>query len=347
MRGLSVRASDEDLPAGEPESCQLRPVEGSFAEQYLKDFYGKAMDKQLAEIYDERLWLAKLNLIRQGNAIIIDSVEPSPFHQYVYNAQQLMTLRELEEFYPQQNRVPVPSRTMGEQLLPGEPRIQEENRQGRMACGVFDLGLGLDYSTREAVFSDEIMHGLGKGAVYVDVGVEYIRAADGSHEESSAVYLGDMSIFEQESSQKEEDRVYKISTAVKVLPDRGTFVVGVRLGDVSGLISLRIRWYAWRMGETSKQVRSDEGGQRYMLVKPDTVVVPPKGTAHITPVFVNMPTEPCRYSLVDARGGSIDNNGVYTAPAAEGVYEIRIEAISDPTVFTHAFAVVTQKKKES
>jgi hypothetical protein len=49
--------------------------------------------------------------------------------------------------------------------------------------------------------------------------------------------------------------------------------------------------------------------------------------------------------MVDAEGGQIDNNGVYTAPAKEGVYEIRVEAISDPSIYTHAFAIVTQKKK--
>ena len=42
----------------------------------------------------------------------------------------------------------------------------------------------------------------------------------------------------------------------------------------------------------------------------------------------------------------MDNNGVYTAPAKEGVYEIRVEALSDPTIYTHAFAIVTQKKKK-
>ena len=60
-----------------------------------------------------------------------------------------------------------------------------------------------------------------------------------------------------------------------------------------------------------------------------------------------MPSEACNFSIKDPEGGSIDNNGTYTAPAREGVYEIRVEAVSDPSVYTYAFAIVSQKKKET
>ena len=84
-----------------------------------------------------------------------------------------------------------------------------------------------------------------------------------------------------------------------------------------------------------------------LLVNPDTIVLQPKSTAHIAPVFINMPSEACNFSIKDPEGGSIDNNGTYTAPAREGVYEIRVEAVSDPSVYTYAFAIVSQKKKEA
>ena len=51
-------------------------------------------------------------------------------------------------------------------------------------------------------------------------------------------------------------------------------------------------------------------------------------------------------STPDPEGGKIDNNGVYTAPAQEGVYEIKVEALAHPEVFTHAFMIVSQKKTE-
>ena len=82
------------------------------------------------------------------------------------------------------------------------------------------------------------------------------------------------------------------------------------------------------------------------MVQPDTIVLAPKGSAHIQPVFINMPEEALSYTLLDPEGGKVDNNGVYTAPAQEGVYEIRIEAVSSPEIFTHAFVIVSQKNGE-
>lgn len=44
------------------------------------------------------------------------------------------------------------------------------------------------------------------------------------------------------------------------------------------------------------------------------------------PVFINMKETALSYTLLDPEGGKIDNNGVYTAPAQEGVYEVKVEA---------------------
>ena len=53
------------------------------------------------------------------------------------------------------------------------------------------------------------------------------------------------------------------------------------------------------------------------------------------------------YTLLDPEGGKIDNNGVYTAPAQEGVYEVKDGGDrSNPEIFTHAFVIVSQKKAD-
>lgn len=189
------------------------------------------------------------------------------------------------------------------------------------------------------------MHGLGKGPVYVDVGVEYIDAAsepDGSGE----ILLGNVSLFKSDAPAGGEERIYNLSTAVKVLPERGTFVVAVNLEKPTGLISLRIRWFAFRLGELSKQLKPQDRGERMLMLNPDTIVLAPKAAAHLSPVFVNMPSEACTFRVMDPEGGTVDQNGLYTAPAREGAYEVRVEAVSDPTIYTHAFMIVTQKKKE-
>jgi hypothetical protein len=342
-----IQKMGESFSLNERLECRMRPVEQGLPEHCLSAFYQKSMDKTLTESYDEKLWIAGLSLFRQKSQIIIDRVTPPPFSQFAVSAGQLMRLRELESFYPPQGAgggQPVGYTEGGFELRGGQSAPFDLAKT--TSSGVFDLGLGLGYNTREPAFSEEIMHGLGKGPVYVEAGIEYITPNPHMEADSSEILLGDIGLFGEQEGAGRNERIYKASVAVKVLPERGTFVVAVLPKETSGLIALRIRWFAIRMTEMNKQIRGGgQEGAKYILVSPDTIVVPPKGTAHISPVFINTPTEACKYSLVDAEGGAIDNNGVYTAPAREGVYEIRVEAVSDPSIYTHAFAIVTQKKK--
>ena len=62
--------------------------------------------------------------------------------------------------------------------------------------------------------------------------------------------------------------------------------------------------------------------------------------------FRNM--EPCglTYELTDRDSGEITPDGVYTAPAREGVYEIRISCADMPLISTYAYAVVKKRDAE-
>ena len=344
---LVVQAESGGFTLNRRLESRVKPVDRELTSFFLASYYEKAMDKTIEDRADEKLWIARIEFIRQKNALIIDRVSPAPCGQYSYNAQQLMQLRLLEQYYPPAGTAKQQTLGQSDELQFFHAAAEFSDASRTSASGVFDLGLGLGYSAKQPVFSEEIMHGLGKGPVHVEVGVEYITA-DGQpgRDSTSEVILGNAALFSSDRADRSDERIYAYSTAVKLLPERGTFVVGVLPGEVSELISLRIRWFAIRCNEVSKQIKAISDGEQYILINPDTVVVQPKGTAHISPVFINMPTEACNYRLVDPEGGAIDNNGVYTAPAKEGVYEIRVEAVSNPSVFAHAFAIVTQKRKE-
>lgn len=344
VENFAIRRGDEEFTLNRRMEAVVKPVDQTLDAFYLSACYGRPMDKQLTETFDERLWIAKLLLLRRGSSIIVDRVLPPPFGQYSYNAQQLMLLRELEEYYPAprgEAEAPPAGRTAE------APAVSAPEPGGlrSTACGVFNLSLGLGADQKGPAFSEEIMHGLGKGPVYVDVGVEYIDAAS-EPGGSGEILLGNVSLFKSDAPAGGEERIYNLSTAVKVLPERGTFVVAVNLEKPTGLISLRIRWFAFRLGELSKQLKPQDRGERMLMLNPDTIVLAPKAAAHLSPVFVNMPSEACTFRVMDPEGGTVDQNGLYTAPAREGAYEVRVEAVSDPTIYTHAFMIVTQKKKE-
>ena len=324
-------------------SMTLNPVYGTALEYVHKTSYRGNLDVDLDRKYDEKLWIAGIQLIRSERHSIIDRVERAPFDQYVYSSEQLMILEKLEEFLiPQDGSA-------------GRPQVYVQGNSERSAAaaperrsnssGVFEMSLGSGGEVGKVYFSDEIMHGLGSGPVYVDIGIEYISRDVNASGDRESIILGDGSIFESDSTVTDE-KIFQVDQAVKILPDRGTFIVGVRPRVKMGRIGLRIRWYAFKPEDLEQRVydRSEQKG--CIMIQPDTIVLPPKGSVHINPVFINMPEEALSYTLLDPEGGKIDNTGLYTAPAQEGVYEIKAAALSDPEIFTHAFIIVSQKKTE-
>jgi len=333
--------------AGQKENAEnmvftVTPVMGTVLDYVNSNSYKGAMDVELDRKYDEKLWIAKIQLIRSGNASLIDSIERVPFGQYVCNTQQLMNLEKLHEYIVTpvaENTAeifkPIASRSVDGTTVSYEKRTN--------SSGVFEMSLGTGGEIGKVYFSDEIMHGLGNGPVYVEVGVEYISKDAATKSDRESIILGDGSIFASDNTLTEE-KVFQIDQAIKILPERGTFVVGVRPKVKMGKIGLRIRWYAFKPEDLEKRVYNIKEQKGCIMIQPDTIVLPPKGSVHINPVFINMPEEALSYTLLDPEGGKVDNNGVYTAPAQEGVYEVKVAALSNPDIFTHAFIIVSQKK---
>lgn len=341
--GIQIQKAEHKETIKESKNVSITPVAENMREYILKKFYEGAMDAELDRTYDEMLMIARIKLLKSGNSSIIDEVSQVPFEQYVYTAQQVMLLQKLEEYFEN----PVLSKK-GQVRVESQSSVAlpkaEDNGEKTHSSGVFEMSLGAGGEAGHSYFSEEIMHGLGTGAVYVEVGIEYLNKDAKTKENWEEIILGDNSIFA--ASATAEEKLYQVDTGVKILPDRGTFVVGVRPKTKTGKISLRIRWYAMKTEDIQQRVNKDKEQQGAIMISPDTIVLPPKGTAHINPIFINMPEEALSYTLLDAEGGKIENNGMYTAPAKEGVYEIKAACISNPEIFTHAFMIVSQKKSE-
>lgn len=320
---------------------EVLPVRGTVLSYLRRTGHAGALDIDLDRTYDEKLWIAEIRLIRSQSHSIIERVDKPPFDQYVCTAEQLYILEKLKEYLvPEQeagagvNTERLPERTVGAELPVREKRMN--------SSGVFELSLGSGGEAGKVYFSDEIMHGLGNGPVCVELGIEYISRDTVAQGDREAIILGDGSIFAEDTTIT-EDRVFEVDQAIKILPERGTFIVGIRPKTKLGKIGIRIRWYAFKPEDLEQRVYNRKEQKGCIMLQPDTIVLAPKGSAHIQPVFINMPEEALSYTLLDPEGGKVDNNGVYTAPAQEGVYEIRIEAVSNPEIFTHAFVIVSQK----
>lgn len=339
MEKLEVLKNKQKCQVQEPAPVTVTMTDRNLVSLIVDNSYKTAMDVEIEENYDNKIYLAKLYLIRSNEHILLDHIEEVPFRQYVYSASQLMLLEELKEYYPRTGEAGREVR-----IVPGEVQRTEAPeqtwKQRDFVTGAFDLSIGNAGETGKTYYSEEIMHGLGEGPVYVEIAYEFLNKEKGNLKEE--IVFGDGELF---AAGEAEEKQMQISYAVKVLPERGTFIVAVRPRNKTMRTSLRIRWYACKAEDTGKNISRLKEKQGMILISPDTITTTPKGIVQIQPKFVNMPQEACSYEVLDQAGGKIDNNGIYTAPTAEGVYEVKVSCISAPEIFAHAYIIVSAEKK--
>jgi hypothetical protein len=75
----------------------------------------------------------------------------------------------------------------------------------------------------------------------------------------------------------------------------------------------------------------DGGGPTPVRVSPDTVTVNPSASANFSALGPDNTAMPVTWSVVEANGGTVTAQGVYTAPAIAGTYHVRATSVADTT----------------
>ena len=220
-------------------------------------------------------------------------------------------------------------------------RERSEYGMPRMETGLVEIPLGENARRGDICYSGEIMHGLGKGNVYVEVGYESLEEDKLLGKNTKTTIFGDSALFDAEQA------AVSAETAVKVLNDKGSFIVALKLlQDVKQLV-LTYRWVAIRYAEDDFQEEFEETGNQNIAAVTPTIVVGAKESYFFQVKYNNM--RPCSisYELTEPGSGEITPEGIYTAPAKEGVYEIRIYCTDKPLICTYAYAIVKKKLVEA
>jgi hypothetical protein len=218
------------------------------------------------------------------------------------------------------------------------PGVGPAAREPVYASGICEIPLAGQTRKGNVVHSGEIVHGLGIGCVFVSAGFDYLDEDRRDDIASRHTIYGNPEFFANESPP-----VVFAETAVKVFENRGCFVIAAKLARPTKYSVLVMRWVAVKLPA------ADDGslvhklaGKSISAVAP-TVVMGTRESHYFAVRFNNM--EPCSliYSLTEKDSGEITSDGVYTAPAKEGVYEIQISCAEMPIVGTYAYAVVKKK----
>ncbi|MCR4643390.1 MAG: hypothetical protein K5697_15355, partial [Lachnospiraceae bacterium] len=282
--------------------------------------------------------LAEIRIARTDSSYLIEEIKESSARKHIAAPAQELLRSHYIEYFEKGVELRRSSETVGA-AASTDPLRNSESGTPEIATGVLEIPLGRNVRPGDIRYSGEIAHGLGKGNVYVDVGLENIsedRTLGGSAK--STVY-GNPELFATKN-----DELLKVETAVRVLNDKGTFVVAARLlGNVDHLV-LSYRWVAMRFPTGNDLEMLDDFYDRSISAETPTVTMGTKESHFFGVQFNNMKACSITYELTAPGSGEISADGIYTAPAKEGVYEIHIYCTDMPVICTYAYAIV--KKRE-
>lgn len=299
----------------------FRVIAGSRDQAVWDAYYQTAAEDILNPVSPPPLYLARISVIQAGDTYVLDGVENLPYGQYVWNNRLLGTFKQIDMLKKKYhnrlsfiNTAPIPS---------GNP-VGAAGRQ--KSFGVTEISLGIGGTVGQTFYSEEIIHGLGPGIVFVTVG-----AVCPKKQEREIVY-GTRSIFPEEKGQM------NLETAVKLQVDRGSFVIGVRCLEEVHEDRAVIYWMAVREKE-------DMGipVQQTLVIRPNMPRICVRQSIYLEALVGGERQTRIQWDVRDTEGGSIDESGRYTAPNRAGIYEVHARSIEDETLEAMAYVIVGEE----
>lgn len=284
-------------------------------EEVRKDCYEKGMDRVQEDGADQDLYLAKLSLLRAGDSVIIDTIERMPFGQYVASSFLQDALIRLME----RQHTGIQSASSLESSASGG---WKDTMGLQIAEGVETIELGAGAGKGKRLFSREISHGLGMGSTTILLSIR--------GEKNQETYSGVPGIFQDDFPQ--------VELAAKTDAQRGTFTIGVRVLATTPKERITIKWTAL---QDHKDLLEDKKEQR-IFIRPNVLNLNTRESYYLEAVCSNMLDTGVMWQ-VKGQGGTIDENGLYTAPNTAGVYEVTAVSTAYPEVKASIFVIVREK----
>jgi len=287
--------------------------------------------------YEEYIRLADITLIRTAGAYVIEKIEEGSVKKYIGTpAQSVLRGNYLDYFY-KGGDVKKPATVAYDSGLTKDAG-KTSNKNPEITSGIVEIPLGENARKGDIRYSGEIVHGLGKGNVFVQVGFESIALDPALGANAKSTIYGNADLFRNNKSEAP-----MVDKAVKILNDKGSFVVAAKLLENVDYLVLTLRWVAMKFPAGDEfGIDMDYTGKAIVPETP-TVVLDARQSHFFGVRFENMESCSLMYELTEEGSGEITTDGVYTAPNKEGVFEIRIFCTDMPVVCAYAYAIVKKK----
>lgn len=285
---------------------------------------------------DDSIPLADIKLVRTSSSYIIENISEDQVKRYVMTPAQELMRSDYLSYYVK----PVELAKMRAEGIGSEPAWAGNRKAdlSNVATGTLEIPLGRNAREGDIRYSGEIPHGLGQGNVYVDIGYSFVSDDPGLGANQKSTIYGNPDLFSYSSQ-----RLADVETAVKVLNEKGSFVVAARLLRSVEYLVLNFRWVAIRFPSADDIELTEDYYDKSISVDNPTIIMGTKESHFFGVRFNNMKAVSVTYELTAPGSGEISSDGIYTAPTREGVYEIRIYCTDMPVICTYAYAIVRKK----
>lgn len=316
--GLSLTVGNKCCRGEQEQSFSVPVLKEELWEAARRRKIEEAMDQIRKDSYPQGIYLARIYLIKTGGTYLIEQIDQNPFGQYVENGKLLSGYicwlhEELAALKKEQEQ-------LRKERLPDTGRKKAGNEEKLQTDGVITLDLGIGGKRGQRFASEEIYHGLGLGDVEISLAV-----AEGDWD-----YSGSSEVF--------EELKVKAELAIRVDRARGCFVVGARLIEPTAERSLKIRWRA----VLAKRPEDAESEEPRLYIRPNVLQLKVRESFYLETESVNMLNPSVSWSIKTKEGGTITQEGLYTAPNTPGVYEVRAQSEANPQIAASLFVIVRQ-----
>lgn len=332
-RNIQIQVGESERPVGEKFALRTAVVEASAAQIADQAAASASLEMRSAAGGQDFVVLAEIALQRTRDAYLIEELRTTGVRQYIRTTASAALRRELEEWFQPPAAAAAGTPAAQSAALPAERRVEPI-----YATGICEIALGTNMRRGQVAYSDEVVHGLGAGTVFVSVGTEYLADDPKLGTSARNTIYGNAGLFPEDRAP-----MAAAETAVKVMNDRGSFVVAARLLEDSSQVVLPLRWVAVSLPNGGEESKLQKLSGKSIMAVPPTVVMATRESHFFNVRFNNM--EPCTltYELTEKDSGEISSDGIYTAPGREGVFEIRISCAEIPLISTYAYAVVKKR----
>ena len=300
----------------------------------IDSYYAKHFDEIMEVREDQAIYLARFHVVSNQSTYFIEEFEKHPFKQYLLSNELLDVLQMLEE--NSRNDIKALPEPKNDNDANNSEQVRHIPDDRKVITGVERINLGSYPKVGKSYYSYEFVHGLGYGNVCVVAAVE--NKSDYLTNNDNVLVFGDGGVFSTEEFALSAPSAL---VGAMVNPDKGTMKLGVKLQEKTNVQAVDVRWWAFRANNDEPSERDiviDDNVK--VIISPNTTKVEPLKQVRFTAKIEGASSQEVRWSLADDGSGTIDSNGLYTAPAKEGVYEIKAQSVKFEDKVDYAYIVV-------